>query len=360
MKTYSNGVNGTVFIATVLILGIVVMICAGLSVMVGRDIYTAKRLRTSTQAYFLAEAGIEESIQDLCGSPFNFDHFPKNKSAEDLGIGSFSAILDTSKYNSDKIIKISSTGSVGDVSRTISATVKDTRITAFTYTTLSGGKMWIALNNDVSGNVHSNNGSQSPIFPALRVGVNSEVHGNATACGRAYCSPFGTVDDTLASNKPSIPMPPFDDAFWNRYYQRAFDSDDVYSGNTIFTSNQSPANGVIWVNGRASLIGTWTMTGCLIATGSVNIIGSITQVPQVGNERFPAIVSRTSRISILGTSTINGLIYAGSRVEILNNGTINGAIICNGRLSMFFTDLNYVKPDPPGLNTPLEVICWSD
>lgn len=348
--------NGAVFVITLIILSIAVMVCAGLATMMSRDVYTAKRLRMSTQAYFLAEAGIEESIQDLYDNEFDYDNFPKNKS---LGSGSFTAVLNTSRYATERLVKITSTGTVGDVLRTISATVKDTRIQAFTYAALSGGKMWIGLNSEVNGDIHSNSDSQAG-WPnsALIIGLGTTINGNYTACGKVI-NKF--VYDPSASNQPSVSMPPFDATFWNYYYQKA----NVYNGAKIWTGNLNgykSGDGIIWVNGNLTLIGNCSLTGCMIATGHIIILGTLT-LNQYGD--LPAILSK-NKIEIygIGNSTINGLMYANNKVLIAENPwrtiTINGAITCGGRLDMFFADLNYVEPNPPGLTSPapLEVICW--
>lgn len=351
--------NGAVFVITLIILSIVVLVGAGLATMIGRDIYTARRLRTSTQAYFLAEAGIEESIQDLYDSKFESrDNYPREDIP--LGSGSFTVELIDSKYDSEKIIKIISTGTVGDVSRTISATVKDTRIQAFTYAALSGGKMWIGLNSEINGDIHSNSGSQAG-WPnsALIIGIGTIINGNYTACGKVIRE---FVYKPLASDQPQVDMLLFDATFWNYYYQRA----KIYNGAKFWTGdlNSYKSNdGIIWVNGNLTLYGDCTLTGCIVTTAHIYILGTGTITLNPYGD-LPAIASK-GKIEIYGgTSTINGLIYAQNKVSIYEvpwrTITINGAIICGGELNMFFTDLNYVAPNPPGLTNPapLEVICW--
>lgn len=352
--------NGAVFVITLVILSIAVMVCAGLATLMSRDVYTARRLRMSTQAYFLAEAGIEKSIRDLYDNNFSFAGFPKN---ETLGNGSFA--VSTPQEYADNIYKIESTGTVSDVSRKISVVVEDTREPWTRYAALSDGTMTIMPGTEIWGDVYSN---QSGARVIINWGV---VHG--TLCTRSTHSNaivnHGTADGSR-TGVTDVDMPVFDENFWGYYYNLA--PPPGYTGTQFFTSNPNPANGVIWVNsGQARLIGTWAFTGCLITrTGPIRINfiadGTITQNQYQNQDgAFPAFMSG-SYLEIWDPTTINGLVYAGGWIWIASFVGERGVEITGQLISgnwMWIGDnaqLHYAYSTPPGLTAPapLEVVCW--
>lgn len=338
--------NGAVFVITLIILSIAVMVCAGLATMMSRDVYTARRMKASTQAYFLAEAGIEESIQDLHDNNFSFAGFPKN---ETLGSGSFT--VPTPQPYSDNIYKIECTGTVSDVSRKISVIVRDTRPEAFRYAMLSGGRMrighlGIGYNAVVNGDIHSNNGSMSFWNPALLIGFLAEINGQASADGRIV--DWGG-DEVTTWPTSDISTNIYGDK-WNDFKQLS----QVYPGSQTWTN--ANLSGIIWVNGNATLIGNCTLNGSLFATAHITIVGSITQSLMAGYEYLPAFATQGGSINIFTGSRIEGLIYSNNGVTI-TFADIDGAIICGGEVSIGLVTLNYVAPIPFG-SAPLEVICW--
>jgi hypothetical protein len=128
----------------------------------------------------------------------------------------------------------------------------------------------------------------------------------------------------------------------------------VYNGNLQLTGSRDTVipGGVLWVNGNFSLSGSMKFTGCVIATGSVNISGS-GDFTKVNNT--PVIVSINSNISLSGSGKITGLIFAqNGAITKSGSGDVKGSLLCKGDLTKTgsWSTLTYTKflPMPPGCN----------
>lgn len=373
--------KGAAFLTAIILLGMVVIASAALSFMLLRDAFTAKRLKYSTQAYYLAEAGIEEAIAKLWDTGFDTSGSPFI-SRTNLGAGNITVTLNTTKWVSDNILLIISAGTVQGVSRTIKTEVKATIPTSFNYAVLSSGKTFITQSSVINCGgaigIHSNSTARGGWFSASAIDVvgifsHSWVYGNASAVGIVRERFHGHITGNKTNHASAVSLPPFDTAFFNYYYNLANASSDVYTpadGTQNFTTNLAPANGVIYVNGNVSLEGDITVAGCIVATGDIQVNyltrGTVTQT-QVGN--LPALMSRGGGIWIWDPTTLNGLVYATGNITIFSllgdvgDITINGSIISGGDVTISnMTTLNYTKQNPPGLaTTPVGwILNWNE
>jgi len=371
--------KGVAFLTTIILLGIVIIVSAALSCMLLRDAFTVKRLKASSQAYYLAEAGIEEAIEYLWDNEFNLSRFPIERN---LGAGDITVNLNTSKWASKSILLIVSTGTVRGISRTIKTEVKANIPPSFNYAILSSGKILVSQLGEVHCNsaigIHSNNPALGGIFTTSAVdvvGVFSPcwVYGNASAVGVARERLQGTITGTDLDYQPAVSLPSFNTDFFNYYYNLANTSGNVYTpadGTENFTTDLAPSKGVIYVNGNVSLEGNITITGCIVATGDiwVNFItrGEVTQ-NQVGN--LPALMSRGGGIWVWDPTTLNGLIYAAGNITFFSllgqfgDIYVNGSIMSNGNVTvMDRANINYVKQNPPGFGaTPVGwILNWNE
>ncbi len=360
--------NGVAFLTTIILLGIAVIASAALSFMLLKDAFTVKRLKASTQAYYLAEAGIEEAVQDLWDNNFDTSRFPIIRT---LGGGSISANLNTSKWMSDNILLITSTGTIRGITRTIKTEVKANIPPSFNYVILSNGKTLVTQGSTVNCNtsigVHSNSSAWGGLFTTSAVDVFGlirpcTVNGNASAVGRARERLQGTITGTDLDNQPAVSLPSFDATFFDYYINQASASGDVYtppSGTQHFSTNLNPANGVIYVNGNVSLEGNITINGCIIATGNI-LVNSITSGTVIQNQvdNLPALMSRGGWIWICDPTTLNGLVYASGAIVTFSlfgefgNININGTVMSQGDITLADkATINYIKQNPPGLGT---------
>lgn len=371
--------SGAAFLTTIIILGLIVISGSALSLMLLKDAYMIKRLNYSTQAYYLAEAGIERGIQDLWDNAFAVSRFPI---ASGMGGGNYSVTVNQAKWLSDSILLITSTGTVRDISRPIRVAVKANILPSFNYAILSNGKTLVSqrgtVNCGIGSGVHSNSTAWGGLLTTSAVQVTGiffpcYINGKASAVGRARATLQGVITGTATNNAPGVSLPSFDVNFFNYYFNLANASGDVYTpggGTQHFTVDVAPGNGVAYVNGNASLEGDITVTGCIVATGNIWVNsttrGEVTQ-NQVGS--LPALMSRTGGIWIWDPTTLNGLIYAAGNVTFfslfgqLGDVTINGSIMSSGNVTvMDMATLNYVKQNPPGLGAnPIGwILNWSE
>lgn len=359
--------RGVAFLTTIILLGVSVIASAALSFMLLKDAFTVKRLKASTEAYYLAEAGIEEAIQDLWDNEFDITRFPRTRSMGE-GTSAISA-PNTSKWATDNILLMTSTGSVGGITRTIKAEVKANIPPSFNYVILSNGNTLVSqgstVNCNTSRGVHSNSSAWGGILALSAVDVwglfrPCTVNGNASAVGRARERGLGTITGTDLDSQSAVSLPSFDATFFDYYINKASASGDVYTpagGTQHFTTDLSPANGVIYVNGIVSLEGNITINGCIVATGDirVNCISNGTIVQnQVGN--LPSLMSRGGAISIWDPTTLNGLVYASGDIATISlfgesgNININGTIMSRSGVTLLDkATINYIKQNPPGL-----------
>jgi hypothetical protein len=344
-----------------MLLGIAVIASAALSFMLLKDAFTVKRLKASTEAYYLAEAGIEEAIQNLWDNSFDVSKFPIIRN---LGTGSVTTNLNTSKWSSNNILLITATGTVNGISRKLKTEIKANIPPSFNYTILANKKILptnqTTVNCGSSTGIHSNSsatgGFLSPpavyVVGLLRPCV---VNGNASAVGHVRTLLQGTITGTKTDHAPAVSLPSFDAAFFNYYINMATTGGSIYtppSGTQVFSAmTLTPTNGVIYVNGNVSIENDVNLTGCIIATGDiwVNFIvdGTFSQT-QVGN--LPALMSRGGGIWVWSPTTLNGLVYAAGDILTLSlwgtygNISINGEIMSKGNVTVADkATITYVK-----------------
>ena len=362
--------KGIAFFTTLVLLGIIVLICSAISLMALRDGYTVTRLKKSVQAYYLAEAGIEEGLKEVTA---NFSWAPSGY-PKSLGAGTYSVRVLTSSTDPTRKL-IESTGTVGIVSKRLYVQVKYNGPLAFTLPAMGGGKLTIAGGSVISDtgpiNVHSNNPGNGAVevgsWPAL--GGSGRVEGTASAVGTVIKRANGTITGGWTNNAPMIPLPPFDANFFGWYHDHA---DKVYPGNQTFDATHLPfagPNHIVYVNGWVHLDGTWTMTGCIVATGDIIInkwaAGVITQHQW---QNLPALLSQ-GKIEIYDPTNLEGMLYADGWIQIKSLWGSTGCQIYGALYGKLWveiknaTQLHYRMPDPPGLPTGtvgVSIQSWSD
>jgi hypothetical protein len=177
------------------------------------------------------------------------------------------------------------------------------------------------------------------------------LYGNAT-------SPIinQTGSGTITGIKKTIPVAPtaIPTIDWTPYYNWALAHRTVYNGNLQLTGSRDTIipGGILWVNGTFKLSGSMSFTGCVIATGAIDISGSgsFTTVNSV-----PVIASTTGSLSLSGSGKITGLIFApNGGITKSGSGDVTGSLICKGDLTKTgsWSTLTYTKivPIPPGCN----------
>lgn len=360
--------KGAAFLTTLILLGIAIMASSALSFMLLMDTYTVKRLKYSAEAYYLAEAGVEEAIQKLWDNDFEIDSFPINRN---LGAGSIKVELDNSKFDNDAIRLIKSAGTVilgaMQIKRCVNVEVKYNRPAGLSYAVLANGKVFVTgggvVNCNAGDGVHSNSPAKGGSFATAAVDVAgitapSWVYGDASAVGNVKERLFGRITGAKHSAASAVSLPSFDAAFFSYYLNRAIEGGDVYEGSQLFTANLTPNSGVAYINGSVIIVSGIIITGCIVATGDIAIMSS-SRVTQNQIDTLPALMSRGGSIWIFGPATLRGLIYAPGDIwiyQILSTNSIDmtGSIISQGNITIGasttdVTTLNYIKQIPPGM-----------
>jgi len=373
--------KGIVFFTTLCLLGIAVLICAALTLMGMKDAYTANSIKYSAQARCLAEAGIERTLGGPNGSDgimSKWANYSPPAGSQTLGEGTYTVSVTTNTDPTRKLIKsigtISKSGIT--VSREVNVQVKYLGPQAFLYSALSGGKLTVSGNSIISDTdpieVHSNQPGNKAIEVGTSLTDRGTVIGDATAVGTVV-DDFNGVTGTKTSGAPSIPLPDFNNAFFN-YYRglAALDNKVITQANPItFNSDPTGAHHVVYVEkAQVTLTGTWPMTGCIVSIEKgIDLAANSSIIINQANN-MPALLSKSQNINIFGGNhVINGMVYTPGWIKIQPSATksviINGAVYGANYVRMMDnpTYLHYVMPRPPGLppgSNDIIIISWSE
>ena len=141
------------------------------------------------------------------------------------------------------------------------------------------------------------------------------------------------------------------------YYNYAVANGAMYTGDQSFRDYTAPG-GVAWVQGNVSLKGS--IVGCIIATGNITCNGGFT-LTQVAN--YPALVSQNGSIS-MNNNSLSGLVYAPQgNVTLGGNASITGTIIAGGTVSFsgcseLFANSTPVAPGSGGTVSTVGIGAW--
>jgi len=401
--------KGIVFFTTLILLALTVLICSSVAMVVLRDKFTVRKMKDSTQSLYLAEVAMEEVLVQL-NNNYNsaITGYPKS-----LAGGTYTITVEDDPVYGDRK-NITATGTYDGVDKIIKVQVNYIGPLAFQYASMAGGKIimyggdeGVTLSNEDGDpvNIHSN--ANDPANPAnvIVVGwpINTGNQGTGTLQGNASAAsgnanairvaPGSVITGIQTLNAGTIPSPPFDADFFNQYQIWAqedgtyFDGDRVYrnrNNDNSFYANPCNetlgANHVVFINGDVDLSGTWEMTGCLVATGHIMINDNppgtegVVTINQWGN--LPALMSSGTKpgnnkgISIKDPTNVEGMIYANEDIKIkisagLDDPTvIRGAVYTPEDITLRMnTQLNYVRPNPPGLATSgsgVNILSWTE
>lgn len=126
MKKLSANQQGMILVLSLLILALLMGAGVGAIISTQTDLKTSSNLKTASQAFFLAEAGVEWAKQEVKKSAAN----PPNPSGatQTLSPGSFTVTFSNATKESQVVgyVTVTSTGTVGNSTATITARVKKT------------------------------------------------------------------------------------------------------------------------------------------------------------------------------------------------------------------------------------------
>lgn len=363
--------SGAVFLWSMIMVGLLGIMSGALAVVVSRDLFTAQYLKHSSQAFLLADAGINHAFSQL-KADFN-DTNCISKSNISLGTSTGSYAVAFSTHGTNKVA--TSTGTVAGVTRTVVAEFSGPAVyESLNYAVFANRDIYGEGDVSIYGDMFANrNILLETLFPWDNIEV--EAYSGRTGSVDAYNSTpvthaWGgtiTADGGFHKAGAAIQFPTLN---FEYYRNLAQNGGLYYSSSRDWRSvNLNPGNGVIYVNGNVTFGGlfrTNRITGCLVVNGYifVGLTNTVIQTKKAGYTNLPAILAQGD---IFGTSRLNynGLVYSrgGSVVVIIANGT--GCMMASrdvyiiellGHLNAIWSPEN-----PPDLQpSPVGMVAWSE
>ncbi|NOZ21439.1 MAG: DUF342 domain-containing protein [Planctomycetes bacterium] len=401
-RTRSPEGGVALIVALVVILLILGLVASYLAVSTSNLRLTATS-HDSLQALYVAETGLTHALHEL--NSFNLSVFKdangnpaptngpysgaytidgtyktKNDQGEEVTVGDFhveAEFLSTDPQEGDipSCAKLAATGTYNGFKRTVEASVVYVPNPRITHGVLVDGDLTIHGNLTVKGDVHANgelrvNGGSAEILAAdpTLSDLTSPPYpgayaGNLTAC-RGVLPVNCYVAGVLDTNAAAVPVPglvPYvlvskaQELGWlvdqrtppgPQYTER-------WQGNPSSDADLMAPDGVpgklIMVEGDVKLTGKVTGDVIIVATGNIDITGSVSWGGGAGDGCHTIIVAQGD-IKITGNANVTALLMADGAVTAMGNATINGGVIAGnnggdlenrmgGSLSV-----NYVRP----------------
>lgn len=318
--------RGTVLIMVILLALLMVMV-AVLSVnMLYQDVHMARHLVRSTQALYLADAGIADAVATLKNLGYDAKNDPNNFPSKNVDGTYGSYDVDVIPGPDSRVI-LSSTGTVDGISRTVKMEISDNTPTSL-YMMMSAGNnvhvqahaVWVT--SVINGDLRANN--------TLTLYAKNKTSISINSCGAACCdgsishssteaitiTQQGSGTVTYAGSKttgaPPVTFPTFDYTYYMGLAQAGNGGADYYdpAGGTQYFNNVTltPENGIIYVNGDVEFDGTSTLYGGIVAN-NITIRGTFNQYKTALNRNV--IVSKVGDINIRGAFNVEeGVVFA--------------------------------------------------
>lgn len=385
--------NGAVFLTVLIISMLMIFIAVSASNMLLQDAHMIRHLKRSTQAQYLAEAGISDALVTLIDNGFSAKDtlFPLSD-AGDLGEGSYRV---TSSTVDGRVI-LESTGTISGVSRTMSLEVKDSAPTSLNYMMSSGANLRLRTylwgQVDINGNIHANNNVELDAWWMGRIDIDgcgsACCDGSVSACGEVELDEGGSWwrgsitihgnGGVPIENAAPVIFPNFDYAYYkNLALTGGGEGVDHFSGDKTWNNATiTPSNGIVYVEGRATFYGTCHLNGGIVAD-DIRVSGRLYQHETAHNRNV--IISKKSEKKKTGNIRVSGrlnvekaLIYAENDFRAsITSGRISmrGALLAgrNLRASNPYAGITYqhqlLQPDGLTVTTaggdPVKVVSWN-
>ncbi|MBL7155558.1 MAG: pilus assembly PilX N-terminal domain-containing protein [Candidatus Omnitrophica bacterium] len=384
--------KGAIFITVIVISMLMVLIGVSASNMLLQDVHMVRHLKKSTTAQYIAEAGINDGLATLVQNGFmaKDTYFPLVDNT--FGGGGYNVTVTESGGR----VLLTSVGAFDGISRTVAVEVKDNTATALFYMMAAGTDLrlrafFLGL-ADVNGDLHANNDVRLRAQAIALIDVDPCGYGccdgSVSAVNRVFQSTgWGgsiqiagsvTQGSDVGVDVAPVLFPQFNYAY---YQTQAIASGDYYNGDTTFgsvgtTTNLTPGNGIVYVNGTATLQGTVNLNGGIVAD-KILIRGRLNQI-KTGNKNV--VIAKGS-----DDGSTQGDIYIYYRLEVeeavvyavrdfrvvaaFSRVTVTGSLLAarNIRIWDLLSHITYnhklLSPDgllgPGGEEEPFRVVSWN-
>ncbi|MBD3379488.1 MAG: hypothetical protein GF408_03390 [Candidatus Omnitrophica bacterium] len=346
--------------------------------MVKADIDLIGRAKYNTQAQYAAEAGINHALARIKSE--NFASRTDFGGSLDNGTYSVTFSEQGGRY------LVSSTGTVGNVSKTVSCEIENLTPTALRCISAAGNDIRInsfVAGAEINGDIHANDDvylKSGPLIAYLTVTGDvsatdtvkegSRLHRADGFWGayldlHVYINGDNEDEAVVEEGANRVTFPIFN---YDAYRQDAMDSGTYYSGDQVFSGvTLNPSEGMVFVDGDVTFVGNCTINGGLVAD-DILVLGTLNQVKK-GTKN--AIIAREGDVGILGRLyTEEAVVYAGRDIrslEITADIEINGVLMARRDIYMwnFITliDYQYVETYPSDMgdeeDQPFGVVSWN-
>lgn len=357
--------KGAIFLSTMVSLLVMVIIGGSILNLTSQDIFFVNRLKKSTQARQLAEAGLAQACAALKASWSSNAAYAEAS----IGVGTYQATVATSSGRT----LVTSVGAVQGISRSVTAEVVPPAISAFNYAFAAGGNATIdsgtaSSPGTIAGSLYSagnatldgpSSGGVLQITGNLDAGQNITTTSSVNVIGAQTQSYGSTV------HFPTVDL---------SYYQTIASANGQYfAGSKVYHSGEvpvAPAGGVIYISGSCTVYGTQNTNATIVVGGSMTVQKTDSTYPRVAivkADTLPAmIVMGNFAFQSSGNGgaylTVTGLIYTGGNFDFQSGNhdtfTLSGSLISLGNItiapqSFNVTTATYQQQNPPGFTIPL-------
>lgn len=353
----------------------------------------------SKQAFYLAEAGLQDAHKGLRENWSGYTtELPRSSAfSQSLGNGSFT--VDIENDLPPDIIKLISKGTVGTVERTLEEKIKGMTggdLSGFDFAVLAAGNLYLEgsgsiQNQDVyvNGNldVHSadavnrgdvyatgnvkleTNGTDvGSITGNVNANGNITVNSGSTITGDATSAKTvnndGTITGTITSGADPNPVDEtalatkadsykLSSQDWDNYKAQAQVAGNYHAG-TFFPSGSY--TGIHYVDGNVTVDADFSGTATFVIDGNVKFeSGNVNLDPASGND-YSFIIKGNVESTAEASGTLGGVIYSGGNFHVSSSVTLEGAVICFGNLYAS-GDFNI---EFPVAGTTLKILSWRE
>jgi len=356
---------------------VLVLISAAASNMLLQDARRVRTLTASTQALYVAEAGISANLPGLeDDSTTGWTVFGPTSGT--TGGETYDATLTRSGAR----WLLSSTATVSGISKTVSVELKNLYPEALTFAMASGGEVKIKSNQadiTVEGDIHANGDMELKEMGGatlLWVKALAPATGRATASG-SYDVTSGNVvrDGGGSGGADEIDMPTFNFGDFENVAQTQgtlnvtyFTSDQTFDGSSLDATGKG---GLIFVDGEVTFTGTSTIVGGFVATGDIKLNNGavLTQSHDAANE-YPIFMCGGAECRLDGNfNTAEGnIIFATNLLKVRTSGSSASVLGCviageidiltsNSGETISIKYASIVADDV--VSTGLEIIAWN-
>ncbi|MBF0217519.1 MAG: hypothetical protein HQL30_11060 [Candidatus Omnitrophica bacterium] len=370
---YPGGKRGVVLVVALAFMALLIFGVTSLALMIQTDAGFVKKTRDMAAARFAAEAGINHALANLDSS--TYEAISGSTITNDTSAFTAGSYLVTFSEPSAGRYLATSVGTANGETATATMEIRPASAakSATDFFAAAAGNVQIKVHNlsvdgYITGGVHANGNLTLTVQPRAAF----TLTGPLSACGTVNIDNKGTLvrSGTNTNGAPFVAFPTFKYAALETL---AKDSGNYYSGNTTLTGVQTPANGVIYINGTLTVSGNCTIYGGVVANSILVPNGCVLTQYKSGTRNL--ILARTGEIRVQGRLDIKeALVYAEGDILTHQKNSkdadpevyVLGGLIAKGSITFWneknhlqYTRVEVSSPEMNGVNTRNSIVSWN-